>query len=186
MAVAECADVAKGDCGLLWVPLRMDCCWVLWWEAGMCNGTILPAPILQSLPTLAVWAFDADTDSIPVGILCDCDAETNLCAYMDGNGCVVKVASCEGCDIVMPVMALLANIGLVEYMGWCARSICKMYAYFYTHENVHDMCNANISAGLIFMNMANKYTYTYMSLERKNINVNVNDIYMYIHTSICK
>lgn len=90
----------------------------------MCPGIIpvvciiLPPPTPpQPLPTLVVWTFAADTDTMAVGIFCDCEAETSLCAYMDGSGGVAKVANCDGCDIVTPVMVLVANIGLVEYMG---------------------------------------------------------------------
>lgn len=138
---AECVDAAEGDCGLFWDEEMMDCCWELWWDVGMWTGNIpvvcnrLPPPPMppQAPPTFVVWAFAADADTIAVGIFCDCEDGTSLCAYMDGScgGGVVKVANCDGCDIVTPVMVFVANIELVEYMGWWARSICKIYTYVY-------------------------------------------------------
>lgn len=120
---AACDDAAEGDCGLFWDAQMMDCCWALWWETGMCIGNI-PVVCNRPPPPLVAWTF-ADDTAIAVGIFCDCDTETSLCAYMDGRGGVVKVANCDGCDIVTPVMVFVANIGLVEYMGWWARSICN-------------------------------------------------------------
>jgi len=41
-----------------------------------------------------------------------------LWVKMGGGGVGEKVANCDGCDIVTPVMVLFVpNIGLVEYMG---------------------------------------------------------------------
>lgn len=43
---------------------------------------------------------------------------TILWVKMGGGGVGEKVANCDGCDMVTPVMVLFVpNIGLVEYMG---------------------------------------------------------------------